>query len=301
LRQTIPFALAGNVVAIATAAGSAIAAAPSDCPRVEDVSSELQTLMSAAQSPEQISLAGQAPAIEVTDLGTGFRVTVSGRAREYKDEARDCARRARVAAVFVAVALGPPISSPAPAPPTVVAPVAPPRPRVASPRPTQLELGVGVESALSTPGRSNMIGPALRVAVGTGAVRFVAGMAVLAPGETSVAGVTVRQWHVPVDAGLRVGLRASLLDLSADLTLAAGPLFLRAPDLAAPRSDTVFEWGARAGVTARYQAFGRLAPFASAGAQLVADPAELHTLPGGVIGRAPAVWIGARAGISVGL
>ena len=44
----------------------------------------------------------------VLDLGDRFEVAAFGQSRQYIDAARDCAERARVAAVFITLALNPP-------------------------------------------------------------------------------------------------------------------------------------------------------------------------------------------------
>src|SRR5664279_1629553 len=85
--------------------------------------------------------------VDVMDLGERYVITVKGRTREYSDELRDCAKRARVAAVFVALTLAPPdiasteappqsefqAAEPPPAPPASPAPAATARARQPSP------------------------------------------------------------------------------------------------------------------------------------------------------------------------
>src|SRR5437660_611079 len=45
----------------------------------------------------------------VSDLGDRFEVIALGQTRQYADPARDCAERARVAAVFITLAVNPPM------------------------------------------------------------------------------------------------------------------------------------------------------------------------------------------------
>ena len=77
----------------------------------------------------------------LADLGDAFEVTAGGQVQRYADAARDCAERARVAAVFVALAMNP-LSLEAPRPPPPVPPLAiqPPPP----PEPERNWLSVGV-------------------------------------------------------------------------------------------------------------------------------------------------------------
>ena len=65
----------------------------------------------------------------LADLGDAFEVTVGGQVQRYADAARDCAERARVAAVFVALAMNPPSLEPPRPPPPV------PPPAVQQPQP----------------------------------------------------------------------------------------------------------------------------------------------------------------------
>ena len=76
----------------------------SSCPLPEAVAAELATLIPSDRLAETARAPG---AIQLADLGPLFRVIAAGRTREYRDEGRDCAHRARVAAVFVALALAP--------------------------------------------------------------------------------------------------------------------------------------------------------------------------------------------------
>src|SRR4029453_6902100 len=57
----------------------------------------------ALRPPERLNarlraIPGTPAVVELYDLGAPFRVVAAGRVREYRDEARDCAYRARVAA-----------------------------------------------------------------------------------------------------------------------------------------------------------------------------------------------------------
>src|SRR5262245_13057849 len=86
------------------------------------------------------ALRSTAGASRVSDLGDRFEVVALGQVRQYADPARDCAERARVAAVFITLTVKPPVfampAAPAPAPKVRVvapppAPAAPAGPEVA--------------------------------------------------------------------------------------------------------------------------------------------------------------------------
>ena len=61
------------------------------------------------------------------------------------------------------------------------------------------------------------------------------------------------------------------------------------------------ELGLRAALGARLVTRGRLTAFAMLQAELVPSPVSIFALPRGAAGDAPAVWLGAAVGGSVGL
>ena len=61
----------------------------------------------APRGPPPLGAARQTPLVEIIDLGVPYRIIAAGQVREYRDESRDCAYRARIAAVFVALAIDP--------------------------------------------------------------------------------------------------------------------------------------------------------------------------------------------------
>jgi len=115
------------IVACATFAARAYGG-PSQCPTDEAVRAELAGLL-----PQLPPEAGK-PSIAVADLGDHFQLTLNGADRVFADGRRDCAARARMAGVALAVALSPPtftFSTPARpiAPPVAVVPPIPERAR----------------------------------------------------------------------------------------------------------------------------------------------------------------------------
>ena len=96
---------------------------PSNCPRPDAVWSELVTLVPPERLEARLRAVtrGKTPLVEIVDLGVPYRILAAGQVREYRDESRDCAYRARIAAVFVALAIDPAelpaqLTAPAPAP-----------------------------------------------------------------------------------------------------------------------------------------------------------------------------------------
>ncbi len=282
-------------VRASAAADPAEDTAVGQCPRPEAVRAALQPVVSGEGAP---TATAPAPAIDVVDVGDAFRVTVNGRQREYHDETRDCARRARMAAVFAAIALGLPLpGEPAPREPALRSPAPAAEPWTGT---TQVAIGPAFESSVGASAEVALVGASARVAVGAGRVKAVGGVAVLAPGDATVGALTVSHTHVPLDVGVRLVALANRWELSADAGVAGGWLRMHASGVEGAGSATVLEWGARAGVVLRYRAWQRLAPFIGAAAQLVAFPSDLYVLPRGVIGQAPRVWLSATAGANMG-
>src|SRR6266498_3423098 len=73
------------------------------CPSAEQVSATIAPLLGSSAARRWAE-----GAVRVDDLGDRFELAAAGQTRQYLDTARDCSERARVAAVFIALALNPP-------------------------------------------------------------------------------------------------------------------------------------------------------------------------------------------------
>jgi hypothetical protein len=306
-------AAAASVIVIAPGhAGAAeppelesLVAGASSCPRPDLVLAELATLLPPDRLGARLrAYAGTSAVVELVDLGVPFQVIVAGRVREYRDEARDCVHRARVAAVFVALTIDPafvaaaapaPVATPPPPPPTVVEPM--PAPATA-PR-ARFDLAAAIDAGVGSADRVAQAGAALRLTIGRGRLAFAAGAIALWPVDTTVGGVRLHQWRLPFDAGVRVNLAGRNLAPYAEVGLCAAVLSESAPDLATANRRTAVEIGARAAFGVRVGA-SRFAPFAALHAELIPYPAAIYALPQGVAGHTPYLWIGASAGVSIG-
>jgi len=251
--------------------------------------------------PRLRALPGTPPVVELIDVGGAFHVVVSGRVRAYQDEARDCTHRARVAAVFLALTIDPasiamPPPPPPPPPPAVIEAAPAPAPEARA----RLDVAAALDAGVGTGDRVAHPGAALRLVLGRGRVAFAAGATALLPVDTSVGGVSLRQWRLPIDAGIRAGTGAGRVAPYAELGLCAAVVSETARDLVSASSGTAIELGARAALGIRVGA-SRFAPFAALHAQLIPSPAEIYALPRGVAGHTPYVWIGASAGASMEL
>lgn len=152
----------------------AFAAEPqSACPKREAVAVAVRALL----RPSHVDTAGIEAQFEVQDFGDRYAVTVKGRRRDYHDEPRDCAKRAHVAAVFVALTLAPPDI----------------------PLPEQPELPPSAASTRSSPAPSSSTAAA-PAATSTPAAAAAAPGAAAAPAATTTAGATTSAAPAPAAA-----------------------------------------------------------------------------------------------------
>ena len=283
------------------------------CPVPDAIWQELVTLVPREHLISRLRGPGREnTSIQIEDLGATFRVSVLGKVREYREEARECAYRAKVAALFAALIIDPAallnaagcerppcLLVPPPAPPARVETMAPAAP---APRPlVRLEVGPVLVTGLGAEESAAHWGGALRLALGRGLVVPVVGAAALWPADTSIGGVGLRQWRLPVDLGLRVTLPGKWVDFYGELGFAFALLSERALNLATARSQTGMEMGGRVGLGARLARRAGLTPFVSLQAELLPDPPRVFALPEGLAGRTPYVWTGACAGASWGI
>ena len=246
------------------------------------------------------------PRVTVADLGTAFRVHAGGQSREYRDESRDCANRARLAALFVAltidsveqtaVAKG---GSSLPVPAVVRAPVN--GPVDVPPRRHIVHLEMGVDGQLGVGPSTVAPGGLIRMTWGTGRFVMLGGLRATIPMDGTMAGVRVRQWRAAVDVAARVRWSEDRpVSPFAELGLVTARLFARAPALATSDERAGNELGvlAGAGMSFRRRTWG--AAFLLLEAEIDPDPPTFSALPIGSLGRTPYVWLRAAAGLSLG-
>jgi hypothetical protein len=341
--------LQAGVLAIVTSRQGPPAAVASSCPTRVAVWGELSKLVTkqalAARHPP-LDPAGLA----IDDLGATFRISALDKVREYRDEARDCTRRARLAALFVALmvdpgragdlsdrsrstdagngppselppapsALEPGSASAPPASPTPPAPTEPPRSR-ASPSSTsaagtavppeerpRTEPWARLEGAAvmvghdSAPPWAPAWGGMARAALGRGLLRPVLGVAIFLPTDTTLGGVRLREWRLPVDAGVRVTMVRRSGVWYGEVGVVAALLNERAPDLLESTPSTALEVGGRVSLGWRWPSGAALAPFLALSVDVVPKPPSVGALPQGILGQTSHVWPGACVGLSWG-
>ena len=272
--------------------GSSVIGGTSRCPRPDAVWNELLTLVPPERLETRLRAAtrGKTPLVELIDLGVPYRILAAGQVREYRDESRDCAYRARIAAVFVALAIDPaqlPAQSAMPTPAPQAAP--PPVPQAAleelpTPR-ARLDLGAAIVGGLGPEDHVGQVGAELRSSAGRHRLGPEAGVTALLPVDNSVGGVRLRQWRLPVDAGVRARSVGPRFERYGELGISAALLSERALDLASSRipdgdRDRPAPRGRRARLTRAPRAVRRLS------GELVPAPPAIFALPAGTVGHA---------------
>ena len=251
-------------------------------------------------------LGGPTPPVQIVDLDTSFLVRAGQRVREYRDETRDCAKRAQFAAVFVAIAAGADPASVGASPAGPIGPEvvrAPPAQPIAPP-PARARLDAGAVAGMAFGGGDATIAPglALRIGVGQGPLIPVAALGVAGPADGNAGGVAIRQLRGTADVGVRsrsrpLGPLRATLELGAVLEL----LSARPTNLTAPRAQISFALGPRAAVGLLLATRGRLSPFVLLDGAWFPRPPERFALPAGDLGRAAPWNVSAIAGVSWGL
>jgi hypothetical protein len=265
-------------------------------------------------------------AAHVTDLGSRFQIAAAGQSGLFIDAGRDCAERARVAAVFIALALNPPTlqarapvpPAAAPAPASGAAAVAAPAAvrdgadlaramaPVATPPPSRRWFALAVVARLdgaSTDGAGAVDvggGPEVRAAAGRGAFGAAAGASLLSPTTKAFGSVPVRERRFPfsLSATARHALPARLA-IAGDLGVALVPFTLQGQQLGAPAPATRLDVGAHVAVALRLPpVWGWVAPVFDVHADYFPRTYELSVNPLGTIGSSSHLWLGASLGLS---
>lgn len=262
--------------------------------------------------------------IEINDLGERYVVTVKGRTREYTDEMRDCAKRARVAAVFVALTLAPPdigsadasssqpepevadtkvsratnpsaLSVPAPVP---VAPLAPQVQSAAGNWVSLAELGAKVAVApFNGPPIANW-GGLFRGIITSSHWGISLGSDLPARRMFELDTIRIQLARYTTDLSMRTTWEAGPLRCSLDLGPLVALLQLRLNQSGAQRI-TRWQPGLRAGAVVAWQQHA-VSPFLGADVAFTPWTVPIRVEPNGEIGRTPSVWLGLSLGLALG-
>ena len=279
-----------------TVRAALVVEAQGTCPSGEAVRAAPLPALTEAPAPGR-----QAP--RVTDLGDRFQVDAAGQTGAFVDVARDCTERARVAAVFIALALSPPAAPERPAPPPPPPP-SPPPPPPAAPHPHRwFELAVEARldgTSLGAPAQTTLAwGGRFRGAVGRGPVGIAATAGALAPTDDTFGSVGVRQQRFPLSLSLTLGHQLGYgMGVAADLGLALVPFTLEGQGLSWVRrrraSISARGWRSRSGSPRSPDGWPR-----SSGSTPSSFRAPTSLVdPLGDIGSSSGLWLGASLGLS---
>lgn len=276
----------------------------STCPAPAAVWTELETLVPPQRLADDIrALSAEAGPPTILDQGAAYRVVVAGRAREYRDEPRDCAHRARVAAIFMALSLEPAEPTGDEAAPVVPTPPPVPAPVVTQPPPdvrARLDVGARFDAGLGPSPPDLTGGLAVRLGLGRGPLLLAAGAAFLLPRDVTIGDLRLRQWRIPVDVALRARRSGGTFPPYGEVGVVVALISERARELATSNAAHAFELGLRAAVGV-HGTSPRLTPFAALHAELIPIPPSIVALPRGAVGHTPYLWLGATAGLSWGV
>jgi hypothetical protein len=260
-----------------------------------------------AADPRARGAAREGATVIVDDLGERFRVSVAGQTRVYEDRSRDCPERARIAAVFVLLALTPPE--------VLVEPHAVP-PRQAAPPHSHVKADESAWGYFAAAGRfegAPALGGQHSFASGGAMVRMALGwsaswgmelgLGVLASHVLTLDGVKAREQRFP--AALRLLWRARAETIRCEFDAAAGvsgAWFTTEGDgLSIPDRQSRIDLGFGAGAQARCPVPGRLAPLLSAGIEYLPRSYSFRVDGRGVVGSTPQFRLAMELGISVSL
>ena len=274
---------------------AAIIAGGSVCPTPAAVWSELEPLVPPQRLAEGArELGGDGGLPTILDQGAVYRVTTGGRAREYRDDARACAQRARVAAIFLALSLEPAAAADEmPTPPTSPVATAPARDETRA----RLELGARFDAGLGPSPADLTGGISFRASVGRGPLVVSGGAGILFPRDVAIGDVPLRQWRAPFDLGLRARRNGRVLAPFVEGGVVIALISEGGKGLATVSTTHAFELGARAAIGFHGTWSSRFAPFATLHAEWIPSPSSVVALPRGVVGHTPRVWLGATAGL----
>lgn len=275
------------------------------CPTAKQVATVLERMLPRTKITAEPGKVG-ASDVTVSDQGAHFRVTVAGQERSFDDGAHQCAERARHAAVFVALIVDPPAiaegsaeqpTAPTPAVPPVDAPRPPAERRAAG---WQWDLGLGGVVLVAPQGDRR------QTAVAQGVAAFARGKrgfhlgfgAGILHGTLRFDIAQADAWWIPLDVAAGFTARSTAWEIGAEIGPNASILSIGGENVPQAQRQVRVEVGGRAAAWSRFWFTQRVAAFLSAEAVVRPFPYVLDIDPRGDIGKMPAVWLGASAGLA---
>jgi hypothetical protein len=281
------------------------------CPTAKQVATVLERMLPRTKITTDSGPPGAAEAT-VSDEGTHFRVNVAGQERAFADGARQCAERARHAAVFVALVVDPPaiaelgpeapVAAAAPAPSAAPVDAArPPAERRASGTSWDVALGAVMLVAPAGDGRRTAVVQGItaftrakrgfHLALGAGVLR----------GALQFDAAEADAFWIPIDVAAGFTTRTTAWEIGAEVGPNASILSILAENLRQASRQVRVEVGGRVSAWSRFWFSKQFAAFLSAEAVIRPIPYVLDIDPRGSIGEMPPLWFGASAGIAAAL
>ncbi|HLK93651.1 MAG TPA: hypothetical protein VKZ18_27415, partial [Polyangia bacterium] len=271
-----------------------IVEAAGTCPTGEAVRAALLPVLGAspvaAPSPPRVS-----------DLGPRFEVVAAGQTGDFVDSVRDCVERARVAAVFIALALNPPV--PPVRPPVVTSHPPPPPPAEVKPRQRWFSAAVMARFDGAEAGSSSQVegtwGGEVRAALGRGALGIAATAGALAPTVTTFGSVGVRQQRFPLSVAFTVKRDLpARFRLAGDLGVAVVPFTLDGQGLDTAEPAMRVDLGGRLAVELSFPPVAGLTPVLGLHAEYFPRTYALAVDPLGDVGTSSTLWLGTSLGLA---
>jgi hypothetical protein len=275
-----------------------------ECPASGTLSLSLAPVLEKTRAGTAATAHGPPAPPRVTDLGDSFEVAAAGQIAVYADTGRDCAERARIAAVFIALALTTPTAELSAAPAT---PPSPPRVLAQNDVPPARWAAVtlaarcdGASPGTSPSGIGVACGGELRGAIGRGGLGGFASAGLLAATASSFGTVPVRVdvQRFPFALGataareLRGGWR-----VGADVGAAVALLRIRGEGIDTGGPALRFAAGAGIGTSLQLPVLWRgWAPVIALHAEYFPRAYQLDVDPLGTIGALGRLSVGATAG-----
>jgi len=262
--------------------------------------------------------------VSVEHRANSYRVVVATKkgsaARVFSESERDCGKRARFAAVFIVLVLIPPDEAeapPVPAPAAIAPAATPPTPprapaveadaarpsRSSSRALVRLELAGVLERAphMGDAASALSAGARLQALVGRRAIVPVVGLSYAPPASFELDLTRATVSRVGVTAGVRGRTEVGACELALELAATMELERVSGESAASRGSDAGLQVGARGAAMVAWPNTATLQPFVSVSTQWFPEPHQLVTLPRGVIGTLPRLWIGASLGLALAL
>lgn len=281
LHSLLPGLLGCLALVVGVCLGDRARAEECECPRRADVVAGLGQVLTTEQAEDAGS------EIVMRDQGASWDIEVRGQTSTYSDPARNCAERARVAAVFAALALEPvdeeepPAAAPEPEEPVGFFSLE------AGPQLTLAALAQARNTPLGLGGQARLIrtGEHLGVSLGIDVAGFT---------KLDVGWYGASILRGACDLSGRISWAPGPFILAAELGPYLGLLRVRGTGLGKASSVQRMDGGGRAAISARLRT--RLAPFLTLQAEMGARRFDVRVEPGGSIGAMPRLWLGLIVG-----